>query len=135
MTTDIQNFIVRGSQKLTPAQIAQFRENLPLVMAKVEEADPSRQPNLEEQTRFLVRYVEDCLDDKHQPVDVAALAEALFALMYLERGMDIIPDSVPEIGFSDDSAVLRTVIGTHETEFKGYCKRNGLKFSDLPTAA
>ncbi len=135
MTNEIQELIVNGSRKITPAQIAQFEDHLPLVLAKINEADPPKQPNLEEQAQFLVRFVEDCLDDKYQPDDLAALAEALFALMYLDKQIDIIPDAVPGIGYADDSAVIRTVLLSHEAEFTKYGVSCGSAYAALPLEA
>jgi uncharacterized membrane protein YkvA (DUF1232 family) len=131
MSYDIRNFVTQGSQKITPADIAQFEQELPLVLAKVNEADLPNEPHLREQAQFLVRYVEDCLGGQYQPEDIAALAEALFGLMYLLKGTDIIPDELPDIGFSDDSAVLRAVLGGHPDEFARYASRGGFDFAAL----
>jgi uncharacterized membrane protein YkvA (DUF1232 family) len=126
MSHDIQDFVTRGAQKITPVEIAQLEQQLPLVLAKVSEADPASQPNLLAQAEFLGRFVEDCLASKFTPEDLAALAEAIFALMYLQNGADIIPDDIPEIGYADDSAVLRTVLGKHEAEFARFAAHSSL---------
>jgi uncharacterized membrane protein YkvA (DUF1232 family) len=130
---DFQEFVLTGSQKITPAQIAQFENELPMVLAKINEVNPSAQPHLLPQVQFLVRYVEDCLDNKFQPTDVGALAEAIFALMYLYKGVDIIPDNIPDIGFSDDSAVVRTVLKSHRDEFTRFGEVIGKPFSGIST--
>ena len=123
-------FVREGSQKITPADIAQFEQELPLVLAKVNEADLPEQPHLREQTQFLVRFVEDCLGGQYQPEDIAALAEAIFALMYLLKGTDIIPDDLPG-GYVDDSAVMRAVLSGHTAEFSRYVSHGGFDFSLL----
>ncbi len=125
MSHDIQDFVIRGGQKVTPAAIVRLEQQLPLVLARINEADPPRQPHLREQAQFLVRYVEDCLDNQYEPEDLSALAEAIFALIYLHRGTDIIPDDVPEIGYEDDSAVVRTVLMSRAAEFARYAARSG----------
>jgi uncharacterized membrane protein YkvA (DUF1232 family) len=127
----IAEFVREGSQKITPADIAQFEQELPLVLAKVTEADTPSQPHLREQAQFLVRYVEDCLGEQYVPDDVAALAEAIFALMYLLKGTDIIPDDVPGIGYTDDSEVIRVVLGNHTAEFTRFVNHGGYDFSLL----
>jgi uncharacterized membrane protein YkvA (DUF1232 family) len=128
---DIAEFVREGAQKITPADIAQFEQELPLVLAKVAEADTSSLPHLREQAQFLVRFVEDCLGEQYAPEDVMALAEAIFALMYLLKGTDIIPDDLPGIGFSDDSAVIRAVLSHHTAEFSRYVSEMGYDFSLL----
>lgn len=130
---DFQEFVLTGSQKITPAQIAQFEQELPLVLAKINEVNPTAQPHLLPQVQFLVRYVEDCLDKKFLATDESALAEAIFALMYLYKGVDIIPDNIPEIGYSDDSAVVRMVLMAHPDEFKRFGEVIGKPFSGLST--
>jgi len=132
---DFQEFVTTGAQKITPAQIARFEEELPLVLAKINEVAPPEQPNLQCHAQFLVRYVEDCLDAKYTPNDVGALAEAIFALMYLHKGVDIIPDVIPGIGYSDDSAVLRTVLAGHKKEFTEFGDMSGVPFSSLSIEA
>jgi len=126
MSHDIQDFVTRGAQKITPVEIAQLEQQLPLVVAKIIEAEPARQPHLRAQAEFLVRYVEDCLESQFAPEDLSALAEAIFALMYLHKGADIIPDDIPEIGYEDDSAVLRTVLMRHEAEFARFAAHGEL---------
>ncbi len=130
MSREIQEFVTAGSQKITPADIAQFEQELPLVLAKVNDLDAPGLPHLREQTQFLVRYVEDCLGEQFQPQDIAALAEALFGLMYLLKGTDIIPDDLPG-GFADDSAVLRAVLAGHAEEFTRYANGVDLDFGAL----
>lgn len=126
MSHDIQDFVTRGAQKITPVDIAQLEQQLPLVVAKITEAEPARQPHLRGQAEFLVRYVEDCLESQFAPEDLAALAEAIFALIYLHKGADIIPDEIPEIGYEDDSAVVRTVLMRHAEEFARFATHSGL---------
>ncbi len=134
MSKEIQEFVIAGSQKITPAEIARFEEELPLVLAKVSDLDAPALPHLREQTQFLVRYVEDCLGNLYEPDDIAALAQALFGLMYLLRGTDIIPDNLPA-GYADDSAVLRAVLAMHPEEFSRYASRTGRAFDRLSLEA
>jgi uncharacterized membrane protein YkvA (DUF1232 family) len=121
----IEEFIRHGSQRITPVEIAQLERDLPLVRAKVADLDAPALPHFREQTEFLARYVEDCLGGLHQPEDVAALAEALFGLIYLLKGTDIIPDELPG-GFADDSAIVRHVLAAHPEEFARFAERSGL---------
>ncbi len=135
MLNDIQEFVRAGSQKLTSGQIAEFEHELPLLLAKVSEENPPNQPHLLKQAEFLVRYCEDCLDSKYEPEDVGALTEAVFALMYLQKPIDIIPDNIPGIGYSDDSAVLRTVLKSHAHEFGRFCNATGCDYAGLSLEA
>jgi uncharacterized membrane protein YkvA (DUF1232 family) len=55
--------------------------------------------------------------------------------MYLHKGVDIIPDIIPDIGYSDDSAVLRTVLTGHFKEFTRFGETSGIPFSSLSIEA
>ena len=70
------------------------------------------------------------LDDIYTSDDFSALPEAVFAVRYLVKGVDIIPDKTEE-GYSDDAAVLREVLAGHEVEFRNYCSKNNLTFEQL----
>lgn len=132
MRSDFENLVLEGSQKITPGQIAQFEDKLPMLLARVNDLDLPDQPNFRSQVQFLVRYVEDCLDGKFVPEDVSALAQAIFALMYFDNAVDVIPDMVPKLGLSDDSAVVRVVLLRHGTEFARYGEFSGHAFELVP---
>jgi uncharacterized membrane protein YkvA (DUF1232 family) len=38
-----------------------------------------------------------------------AIAESAFALFYLRKAVDIIPDAIPGTGFADDAAIITAV--------------------------
>lgn len=131
MKSDFEKLVLEGSQKITPAQIAQFEDKLPMLLARVNDLDLPEQPHLCQQIQFLVRYVEDCLDSKFVPDDVSALAEAIFALIYFDNAVDVIPDMLPKVGLSDDSAVVRVVLLGHRAEFVRYGEFCGRAFETI----
>jgi uncharacterized membrane protein YkvA (DUF1232 family) len=45
--------------------------------------------------------------------ELAACRESAFALYYLLKGYDLVPDSIPEIGFLDDLQVVDAVFRRH----------------------
>ncbi|MGC1481507.1 MAG: hypothetical protein WA771_13470, partial [Chthoniobacterales bacterium] len=96
MLNDIQEFVRNGAQKITAGQMATFEHELPLVLAMVNEEDPPDQPHMRKQAEFLVRFCEDCLDEKYVPEDILTLTESLFALMYLRKPVGIIPNGIPK---------------------------------------
>lgn len=123
----IKEFVVHGAQTLTAGEIDSFHHNLAAYKLKAEALE-SNQPLIREQTAFLLRYIEDVLDNVYSSNDVLAVPEAIFAVRYLAKSVDIIPDSIPEMGYADDAAVLQTVIIRHETEFRDYCNKQKLDF-------
>jgi len=112
-----------------------FRRKLPFLKVKAETMEVPEFPHLKRQTNFLVRYAEDVLDGAYPCSDLPAIAETVFALGYLLKEVDIIPDSVPGMGLADDSVVLRAVLMGHEEEFRGFAKKWDLDFESVTTEA
>jgi len=131
----IAEVVLRGGQGVTTSQMMEFSRKIPLLRLKVETMRDSGVPHLHDQTMFLARYAEDVLDGVYQSNDISAIMETVFALEYFFKGVDIIPDDVPEIGFKDDSAIVRTVLTGHEQEFRDFAKANSLDFERLTLEA
>ena len=129
--TSIQEFVVQGGQAITAGQVDTFRQQLAIYKLKAETLEAAGETRLREQTSFLLRYVEDVLDDVYVSNDFSALPESIFAVRYVAKGVDIIPDIVPGFGFSDDVAVVGAVFTGHEAEFRAYCAKLGLDFAAL----
>lgn len=119
-------FVMRGGQGITAGKMAEFRRKLPFLKVKAETIDAPNFPHLREQILFLTRYTEDVLDGVYDSEDLTAVAESVFGLGYLLQDVDIIPDSVPEMGYVDDSAVIRTVLAGHQEEFRKFAAKTGL---------
>ena len=127
MSSSIHEFVVRGGQTVTAGQMNDFRRKLPLLKVKAEIFPADAPEGFADQTRFLIRYAEDVLDGEYPSNDLAAIAEAVFALGYLLKDVDIIPDDVPGKGLVDDAAVIRAVLSEHPEEFMAYSEKYGLE--------
>ena len=126
------DYVTRGGQAITAGQLDSFKRKLPFLKVKAETIETPDFPHIRKQIHFLTRYAEDVLDMVYPCSDLAAIGETVFALGYLLKDVDIIPDSLPGIGFADDSAILRAVLQTHENEFRDFAEKSGLDF-DLVT--
>jgi uncharacterized membrane protein YkvA (DUF1232 family) len=51
-------------------------------------------------------------------VSLVALAEVTFALLYLTKNNDLIPDNLPHEGWIDDKAIFTTVLSRNESTLK-----------------
>ena len=60
----------------------------------------------------------------------ASRKETAFALRYTAEEADIIPDFVPDIGYADDSVIVRTVLDRHQFPFREYCKFRKIRWSN-----
>lgn len=131
----IHEFVIRGGQTVTAGQMDAFKRELPLLKVKAATSEAPGLPHFREQTLFLVRYAEDVLDGVYACSDLTAIAETVFGLGYLLKDVDIIPDTVPGKGLTDDSMVLRAVLQGHEAEFREFAEKSGLDFDKVTTDA
>lgn len=119
---------MRGGQTVTAGQMEEFKRKLPFVKAKLATTETPEFPHFKLQADFLVRYAEDVLEGIYPCSDLPAIAETIFALDYLFKDVDIIPDTVPGQGMADDSLVVRAVLSSHLAEFKNFAGKTGVAF-------
>jgi len=80
------------------------------IFAKLATEQAKQHHDLHEGTESLMRLIESD-QAKHSTDPLPAyLAEAGVALGYLLKGVDLIPDSIPEIGLTDDARIVARVI-------------------------
>jgi uncharacterized membrane protein YkvA (DUF1232 family) len=89
-------------------------------------------PTLAEQIELLIQMAGDVTTDSPP----AARNEAIFAILYCAREVDLIPDDLPVIGFSDDAAVVALALSRNAAFFERFCEDHALDWSALrPDAA
>lgn len=84
-------------------------------------------PTLARQLAFLV----ELLDCSWVQLPAKTRSETLFALVYVARDLDLIPDSTPCYGFDDDNAVVRAVLTRNEAYLSGQCANYGYHWETL----
>ena len=88
-------------------------------------------PHLVDQLEFLADAVEDAVEGAYQDLPYAALAQALFALIYAHKKIGIIPESLLELGRADDSSVVRAVLIQNEVAFAIYAGVQGINWQKI----
>lgn len=132
---EIHDYVLKGGQAMTLGAMNAFRQKLPLLNVKAETIETDNFPHLPAQVRMLSRFAEDSLDGAYVPDDFPAVGETVFALGYLLKDVDIIPDSVPGSGYADDSSVVRAVLIAHEPEFRKFAGFAGIDWETITTDA
>ena len=117
----ISQYLERRSALLTPEHLAELRRDLALLKVQFAAVVVPEFPHLQQQLKLLVDFFEDTADGVFPDGSEASRKEAAFALRYAANQIDIIPDFVPEIGYADDSLVVRTVLSRHQDVFRDYC--------------
>jgi uncharacterized membrane protein YkvA (DUF1232 family) len=74
-------------------------------------------PNLPDQVEFLGEIIEDFHAGLEKSIPYTAIAESAFALLYLRKGVDIIPDAIPGTGYNDDAAIITAVFENYRQPF------------------
>jgi uncharacterized membrane protein YkvA (DUF1232 family) len=126
MKTELQEFIADGARRITPAHLDKLVRWLPEIRLAVTQV--TEFPNLPDQVEFLAEIVEDFHAGLNRSIPFAAIAESAFALFYLRKGVDILPDAIPRAGFADDAAIVTAVFENYKRPFlKHVLARNARK--------
>lgn len=133
--SEIAAFVRRGASKITPQIVRGVCKKLPLLKLQFAEIHARSFPHLPEQLQFLANVLEDFADNKADDLPYVTLANVAFAVIYSNRAMDLIPDSMPEMGMADDSAVVRAVLIEHEAVLSRIAERIGTSWKEITTEA
>jgi uncharacterized membrane protein YkvA (DUF1232 family) len=117
----ISEYVEWRAARLTPEQLAELRTDLPLLKDRFVAIVVPQFPHLQQQLKLLADFFEDTADGVFPGGSDASRMETAFALRYAAQEIDIIPDFVPEIGYADDSLIVRTVLSRHQDIFRDYC--------------
>jgi uncharacterized membrane protein YkvA (DUF1232 family) len=114
----LARYVDEGAKLVTPEAIATLRGMRASLLAKI--AGIADSAVLRQRLELLTSY---CEATSETPNDTTTLREVAFALLYFLKGLDRIPDSVPEVGLLDDAMVVQSVLQRHETVLEAYAKR------------
>ena len=87
--------------------------------------------NPTEYSRLLADAVEDAVEGAYKDLPYAAVAQAVFALLYTHKKTSIIPESLLELGRADDSSVVRAVLIQNEKAFAIYAGKQGFDWQRI----
>jgi len=117
-----------------PEQLDELRADLPLLNVRFASIAVPQFPHLRHQLKLLADFFEDTADGVFPAGSDASRKETAFALGYTAKETDIIPDFIPEIGYADDSLIVRTVLSRHEEIFHDYCRFRKIRWSRISFA-
>jgi uncharacterized membrane protein YkvA (DUF1232 family) len=130
-SADFAEFISSNSAKVTPATVHELFLRLPELREKVATIEAPGFPLASEQFAFLADVVENFATERLPDFPLVAASEAAFALMYLDRSVDLIPDSVGPLGFTDDAAVAATVLLRNSAPFEEVARDQGKDWAKI----
>jgi hypothetical protein len=129
--SEIARFVNRGSASITPAMAEKILHHLPQWKLEFTQINAPQYPHLVDQLEFLADTVEDVVEGAYKELPYAALAQALFALIYAHKKAGIIPEGILELGGADNSSVVRAVLIQNEKAFAIYAGTQGISWEKI----
>ena len=130
-TEEFLDYVSRGAAKVTPAALHELYGKLPELRGRFAEVQAEGFPKTPEQLEFLADVVTAFVSDGCREIPYAAISEAAFALLYLDREIDLIPDFLPRVGLADDAAVAATVLHRHASDFGRFAAEQGKNWAEF----
>ena len=129
--SEIVEYVAHGAAAITPHVVEKVLRHLPMWKVEFTQINAPKFPHLVDQLEFLADAVEDSYEGVYKDLPYVAFAEAVFALTYAHKKVDIIPDVLPGLGRADDSSVVRAVLIRHEATFAKYAEAQGLRWNRI----
>jgi uncharacterized membrane protein YkvA (DUF1232 family) len=129
--SEFASYVNQGAAKVTPAMLLRVARQLPAWKLEFTQIAAPQFPHLVDQLEFLADGVEDFAEGVYRDLPYYAAAQAVFALTYAHKKVDIIPDLIPNSGRADDSSVVRAVLIQNEAAFAAYAEWSGLDWAKI----
>ncbi len=128
---EIVKFVNSGAASITPAIAEKALRQLPQWKLEFTQIHAPLFPHLVDQLEFLADAVEDAAEGAYKELPYYAVAQAVFALIYSHKKVGVIPDSVLNLGYADDSSVVRAVLIQNEKAFATYAESQGASWQKI----
>jgi uncharacterized membrane protein YkvA (DUF1232 family) len=129
--SEIVKFVNNGSSSITATVAEKVLHHLPQWKLEFTQISAPQFPHLVDQLEFLADAVEDSVEGAYKELPYAAVAQAVFALLYAHKKIGIIPESILELGRADDSSVVRAVLIQNEKAFAIYAGMQGVDWRKI----
>lgn len=128
---EIVKFVNSGAASITPAIAEKALRQLPQWKLEFTQIHAPLFPHLVDQLEFLADAIEDSAEGAYKELPYYAIAQAVFALIYSHKKVGVIPDSVLNLGYADDSSVVRAVLIQNEKAFATYAESQGANWQKI----
>jgi uncharacterized membrane protein YkvA (DUF1232 family) len=132
--SEIAKFVNRGAAAITPALAEKVLRQLPQWKLEFTQIRAPQFPHLVDQLEFLADAVEDSVEGAYKEIPYLGVAQAVFALIYTHKKLNLIPETVLELGRADDSSVVRAVLIQNEKEFAIFAGKQGVDWRKITSA-
>ncbi len=129
--SEFAEYVNHGASLVTPRVVDNVLRQLPIWKIEFTQINAPKFPHLVDQLEFLADAVEDYAEGAYKDLPFYAVAQAVFALTYAHKKVDVIPDLIPNLGRADDSSVVRAVLIQNEKSFAKYAESIGISWSKI----
>jgi uncharacterized membrane protein YkvA (DUF1232 family) len=127
-------YVNQGAAQITQRVVEQVLRQLPLWKVEFTQIHAPKFPHLVDQLEFLADAVEDSAEGAYKELPYYTIAQAVFALTYAHRKVDVIPDAMDSMGRADDSSVVRAVLIQSEKAFAEYARAQGFDWEKITSS-
>jgi len=124
-------YVNHGASLVTPKVVENVVKQLPRWKIEFTQINAPKFPHLVDQLEFLADAVEDFAEGAYRDLPFYAVAQAVFALTYAHKKIDVIPDLIPNLGRADDSSVVRAVLIQNEKSLAKYAESTGQNWNRI----
>jgi len=128
---EIVKFVNSGAASITPTIAEKVLRQLPQWKLEFTQIQAPHFPHLVDQLEFLANAVEDAVEGAYKELPYFAIAQSVFAMIYAHKKLGIIPDSILNLGYADDSSVVRAVLIQNEKAFAIYAGNQGVDWQKI----
>jgi len=129
--SEFVEYVNHGASLITPKIVEQVLRQLPFWKVEFTQINAPKFPHLIDQLEFLANAVEDFAENAYKDLPYFAVAQAVFAITYAHKKVDVIPDLITSLGRADDSSVVRAVLIQNEKAFAKYAAVQGFDWSSI----
>src|ERR1019366_7110504 len=129
--SEIAKFVNNGSSSISTAVAEKVLRHLPQWKLEFTQIRAPQFPHLVDQLEFLADAIEDSVEGAYKDLPYAAVAQAVFALLYAHKKNGIIPENILDLGRADDSSVVRAVLIQNEKAFAIYAGKQGANWRKI----
>ena len=129
--SEFVEYVNHGASLVTPRVIENVLRQLPMWKVEFTQIRAPHFPHLVDQLEFLADAVEDYAERAYKDLPFYAVAQAVFALTYAHKKIDVIPDLIPNLGRADDSSVVRAVLIQNERSLGKYAETIGVNWAKI----
>jgi hypothetical protein len=129
--SEIAKFVNRGAASITPAVAENVLRHLPQWKLEFTQINAPKFPHLVDQLEFLADAVEDAIEGAYKELPYVGVAQAVFALIYAHKKVNLIPESILELGRADNSSVVRAVLIQNEKDFAIFAGKQGVDWRKI----